>query len=68
MTVYETVLTIAGIGIVLLAFCGLIGFSPSRLWHRARGIDPYAGASRSSRHDAGEGDLGGGDSGGGVDQ
>ncbi len=27
-------------------------FSPSKLWHRARGIDPYAGPSKDGQHDA----------------
>ncbi|WP_282610087.1 hypothetical protein [Pelagibius sp. Alg239-R121] len=67
MTVYETIMAIAGIGLVLLAFVGLFGFSPSRLWRRMRGdvngIGSAAGMSR--RRDVGEDHFDGGDFGGG---
>ena len=64
MTVLEIVGALAAVIVLAVAFCGLAGFSPKRLWHRAKGVGPYAGAWRDGLPDRYDSDLGN-DGGGG---
>ncbi len=65
MTIYEILLTVAGICLVLFAFIGLFGFSPAGIWRACEGDvrGTHLAAGSRNQRDVAEDSLG--DSGGG---
>ena len=61
----DALIIIFALCLVVMAFCGLAGFSPSKIWHRARGDSSYGGSWQDGKKHLDDGGGHGGDSSGG---